>query len=150
MIQSHQILNGRRPKQCLLNLLASLHEEKTLNRKKKKRVRQQFPKRKGRVTPKIDAADPSQAPYVLKLFVTGTTPRSLRAITNLQVILQEHLAGRYELQIVDLYQQPELAKDNQLVAAPTLIKRLPEPSRRVIGDMSNTAEVLLGLDITPG
>ena len=92
-------------------------------------------------------ADATDKPYLLKLFVTGSTPRSLRAIMNLQAILEEHLAGRYELQIVDLYQQPELAKDNQLVAAPTLIKRLPEPARRVIGDMSNTAEVLFGLDI---
>jgi circadian clock protein KaiB len=107
-------------------------------------------KPKSCVTPKlVDQADLNQAPYLLKLFVTGSTPRSLRAITNLQVILQEHLAGRYELQIVDLYQQPELAKDNQLVAAPTLIKRLPEPARRVIGDMSNTDEVLFGLDIAP-
>jgi circadian clock protein KaiB len=97
----------------------------------------------------VDQADPNENPYLLKLFVTGSTPRSLRAITNLQAILEEYLAGRYELQVVDLYQQPELAKDNQLVAAPTLIKRLPEPARRVIGDMSNTAEVLFGLDIAP-
>jgi circadian clock protein KaiB len=85
--------------------------------------------------------------YSLKLFVTGSTPRSLKAIANLRNICEEHLLGRYELQIVDLYQQPELAKDNKLVAAPTLIKCLPEPVRRVIGDMSDTAEVLVGLDI---
>jgi len=87
--------------------------------------------------------------YVLTLFVTGSTPRSLKAISNLQAICEEHLAGRYELKVVDLYQQPELAKDNKLVAAPTLVKFEPEPLRRVIGDMSNTAEVLLGLDIVP-
>jgi circadian clock protein KaiB len=87
--------------------------------------------------------------YLLKLFVTGSTPRSLKAIANLRSICEEHLAGRYELQIVDLYQQPELAKENKLVAAPTLIKSLPEPVRRVIGDMSDTAEVLVGLDIAP-
>jgi circadian clock protein KaiB len=87
--------------------------------------------------------------YFLKLFVTGSTPRSLKAIANLGVICEEHLAGRYELQVVDLYQQPELARDNKLVAAPTLIKCLPEPARRVIGDMSDTAEVLIGLDIAP-
>ena len=85
--------------------------------------------------------------YVLMLFVTGSTPRSLRAISNLRAICQEYLVGRYELKVVDLYQQPELAKDNKLVAAPTLIKSQPVPVRRVIGDMSNTAEVLLGLDI---
>ena len=87
--------------------------------------------------------------YSLKLFVTGSTPRSLKAIANLRAICQEHLMGRYELLVVDLYQQPELAKDNKLVAAPTLIKWLPEPVRRVIGDMSDKSEVLLGLDIEP-
>ncbi|AIE85897.1 KaiB [Fimbriimonas ginsengisoli Gsoil 348] len=86
--------------------------------------------------------------YILKLFVTGTTPRSLKAIANLRAICQEHLLGRYELQVVDLYQQPELARENKLVAAPTLIKSLPNPIRRVIGDMSDTAEVLAGLDIS--
>jgi len=85
--------------------------------------------------------------YVLTLFVTGSTPKSLRAIANLRSICQEHLLGRYELQVFDLYQQPELAKEHKLVAAPTLIKSLPEPIRRVIGDMSDTAEVLVGLDI---
>ena len=97
----------------------------------------------------VAPAPEGDSPYLLNLFVTGSTPRSLRAITNLQTILEAHLAGRYELRIVDLYQQPELAKDNQLVAAPTLIKQLPEPCRRVVGDMSNTDEVLLGLDINP-
>ncbi len=88
---------------------------------------------------------PSQ--YFLKLFVTGSTPRSLKAISNLRQICEEHLKGHYELLVVDLYQQPELAKENKLVAAPTLIKWLPEPVRRVVGDMSDKAEVLLGLDI---
>jgi circadian clock protein KaiB len=107
-------------------------------------------KPKSPTTPKdADRAHPTETPYLLKLFVTGSTPRSLRAIRNLQAILEEHLVGRYELQIVDLYQQPELAKDNELVAAPTLIKWLPEPARRVIGDMSDTDEVLFGLDIVP-
>jgi circadian clock protein KaiB len=94
--------------------------------------------------------EPCRLPhYCLKLFVTGSTPRSVRAIANLQAICQEHLEGRYELQIVDLYQQPELAKGNKLVAAPTLIRTLPEPVRHVIGDLSDTAEVLVGLDIVP-
>ena len=88
-----------------------------------------------------------ETPYVLELFVTGSTPRSIRAISNLKAICQEYLHGRYVLHVVDLYQQPELAKHNELVAAPTLIKRLPEPIRRVIGDMSDTAEVLAGLNI---
>ena len=97
----------------------------------------------------LDGSAPNEAPYLLKLFVTGSTPRSLRAIANLQGILEGHLAGRYELQVVDLYQQPELAKDNKLVAAPTLIKSRPKPVRRIIGDMSDTTEVLAGLDIAP-
>jgi len=95
----------------------------------------------------VVAVDESK--YLLKLFVTGSTPRSLRAVANLRAICEEHLSGHYELQIIDLYQQPELAKENKLVAAPTLIKSLPEPVRRVIGDMSDTAEVLVGLDIDP-
>jgi circadian clock protein KaiB len=86
--------------------------------------------------------------YVLTLFVTGATPKSLRAIGNLRAICQEHLAGRYELHIVDLYQQPEQAKLNKLVAAPTLIKSHPIPVRRVIGDMSDASEVLFGLDLS--
>ncbi|MEZ0326403.1 MAG: circadian clock KaiB family protein [Fimbriimonas sp.] len=87
--------------------------------------------------------------HVLRLFVTGSTPRSLRAITNLKAICEEHLAGRYTLEVVDLYQQPELAKQNNLIAAPTLIKSLPDPIRRVIGDMSDEDQVLLGLDVQP-
>lgn len=85
--------------------------------------------------------------YVLKLYVTGMTPRSQRAIANIQKICQEHLAGRYELQIIDVYQQPTLAKGEQIIAAPTLVKKLPEPLRRFIGDMSNTDRILLGLDL---
>jgi len=98
---------------------------------------------------KTEAPQAPQARYRLRLFVTGSTPKSIKAITNLQAICEEHLAGEYELDIVDLYQQPELAKPNKLVAAPTLIKTLPEPVRRVIGDMSDEAQVLLGLDIAP-
>jgi len=96
-----------------------------------------------------ETAAVAEPQYFLKLFVTGSTPRSLIAIANLRGICEEHLLGRYELLIVDLYQQPELARDNKLVAAPTLIKCLPEPVRRVIGDMSDTVEVLVGLDISP-
>jgi circadian clock protein KaiB len=96
-----------------------------------------------------DSNEGAAAGHVLRLFVTGSTPRSLRAITNLRAICEEHLAGRYTLEVVDLYQQPELAKLNNLIAAPTLIKSLPEPMRRVIGDMSDEGQVLLGLDLEP-
>ena len=85
--------------------------------------------------------------YVLRLYVTGMTPRSTRAIANVRKICEEHLQGRYELEVIDVYQQPTLAKGEQIIAAPTLIKKLPLPLRRVIGDMSNTERVLLGLDL---
>lgn len=85
--------------------------------------------------------------YLLKLYVTGTTPNSVKAISNLKQICEEHLSGRYDLEIIDLYQQPALARGEQIIAAPTLIKKLPLPLRRVIGDMSSTEKVLFGLDL---
>jgi circadian clock protein KaiB len=85
--------------------------------------------------------------YVLRLYVTGMTPRSMRAIENVRAICEEHLQGRYELEVVDIYQQPVLAKGEQIVAAPTLIKKLPAPLRRIIGDLSNRERVLIGLDL---
>lgn len=85
--------------------------------------------------------------YVLRLYVTGTTPHSVNAISNIKQICEEHLKGRYELEVIDLYQQPGLAKGEQIVAAPTLIKKLPLPLRRIIGDMSGTEKVLVGLDL---
>jgi len=87
--------------------------------------------------------------YLLKLYVTGLTPASTRAINNIRKICEEHLHGRYELQIIDIYQQPVLAKGEQIIAAPTLIKKLPLPLRKFIGDMSNTERILLGLDLRP-
>jgi circadian clock protein KaiB len=85
--------------------------------------------------------------YILRLYVSGMTPRSERAIQNVRSICDEHLQGRYELEIVDVYQQPELATRQQIVAAPTLIKVLPLPLRRLIGDMSDQERVLVGLDL---
>jgi circadian clock protein KaiB len=85
--------------------------------------------------------------YILRLYITGTTNRSVLALTNLKKICEEYLEGRYELEVIDLYQMPNLAKDEQIIAAPTLIKKLPLPFRRIIGDMSNTEKVLLGLDL---
>ncbi len=87
--------------------------------------------------------------YVLKLFVTGTTPRSVTAIANIKRICEEHLKGRYRLEIVDIYQQPELAAKEQLVVAPTLIRKLPPPLRTFIGDLSQTEKILVGLDLRP-
>lgn len=87
--------------------------------------------------------------YVLRLYVTGMTPRSVRAVENVRAICEEHLQGRYDLEVVDVYQQPALAKGEQIIATPTLIKKLPLPLRKVIGDMSSTERVLIGLDLQP-
>lgn len=87
------------------------------------------------------------AKYVLRLYVTGSTPQSVHAITNIKKICEEHLKGRYDLEVIDLYQKPNLAKGEQIIAAPTLLKKLPLPLRRIIGDMSNLERVLTGLDL---
>ena len=85
--------------------------------------------------------------YLLRLYITGTTSRSVLALTNLKKICEEYLEGRYELEVIDLYRMPSLAKDEQIIAAPTLIKKLPLPFRRIIGDMSDVEKVLMGLDL---
>ena len=85
--------------------------------------------------------------YILRLYITGTTIHSVKALTNIKKICEEYLEGRYELEVIDLYQKPFLAKGEQIIAAPTLIKQLPLPLRRIIGDMSNKEKVLLGLDL---
>lgn len=90
-----------------------------------------------------------QQSYLLRLYVSGMTPRSLRAIENIKRICEEHLRGRYKLEVIDVYQRPVLARGEQIVAAPTLIKHLPAPLRRFIGDMTNTEHILLGLDLRP-
>jgi circadian clock protein KaiB len=96
------------------------------------------------------AADRTQEEkYVLRLYVTGMTTRSIRAVQNVRAICEEHLAGRYDLEVIDIYQQPTLAAGEQIIAAPTLIKKLPLPLRKVIGDMSSTDRVLVGLDLVP-
>lgn len=87
--------------------------------------------------------------YVLRLYITGITPKSTRAILNIKKICEENLKGRYELEVIDIYQQPLLAKDQQIIAAPTLIKKLPLPLRRLIGDMSDKERILVGLDLRP-
>jgi circadian clock protein KaiB len=85
--------------------------------------------------------------YMLRLYVTGMTPRSTRAISNVRGICEEFLAGRYQLEIIDVYQQPALIRDEQIFATPTLVKKGPEPERRLIGDMSDRARLLSGLGI---
>ncbi len=95
----------------------------------------------------MDMAATSEEKYILRLYVTGSTSRSIVALTNLKKICEEYIEGRYELEVIDLYQKPSLAKGDQIIAAPTLIKKLPLPFRRIIGDMSDKEKVLLGLDL---
>jgi circadian clock protein KaiB len=92
-------------------------------------------------------AHPTSEKYILRLYITGMTPRSTRAIESIRNICEEHLKGRYELEIVDIYQKPTLLQGEQIIAAPTLIKKLPLPLRRLVGDLSDTERVLLGLDL---
>jgi circadian clock protein KaiB len=87
--------------------------------------------------------------FVLRLFVTGMTPKSTRAIANLKIICEDYLEGRYELKVIDIYQQPKLAQEEQIIGTPTLIKQLPLPFRKLIGDMSDTEKVLVGIDLKP-
>lgn len=100
---------------------------------------------------KIEQAlrDRKNARYVLRLYVAGINPRSSAAIKSITSICEEHLQGRYELEIVDIYQQPTLAKGEQIIAAPTLIKKLPAPLRRFIGNLADTERILVGLDLRP-
>jgi circadian clock protein KaiB len=85
--------------------------------------------------------------FLLRLYVTGQTPRSVKSVENLKRFCEKHLKGRYEMEVIDIYQQPALASENQIIAAPTLIKRLPLPLRRLVGDFSNQDRVLSGLDL---
>jgi len=90
-----------------------------------------------------------QDKYVLRLYVTGMTPRSQQAIAAIKTICEKHLKGRYDLEVIDIYQNPILAKDQQIVAVPTLVKQLPWPLRRLIGNLSDEERVLVGLDLQP-
>ena len=100
---------------------------------------------------KSERADhkPSSAKWDLKLYIAGQTPKSLLAFANLKRICEEHLAGEYHIEIIDLRKRPQLAKGDQILALPTLVRKLPEPVRKIVGDLSNTERVLVGLDIRP-
>lgn len=93
------------------------------------------------------AAKEDRATYVLQLYVTGMTPKSTRTIADVKKLCEEHLTGRYELKVIDIYQQLMLAKEEQIIATPTLIKKLPLPLRRLIGDMSDTERFLVGIGL---
>ncbi len=94
-----------------------------------------------------DAAEARPPRFVLQLFVAGSTPRSLRAVENLQRLFEQHIPGQYELRVIDIYRLPEMAEVGQVIAAPTLVKELPAPLRRIVGDMADEGRVLLALGI---
>jgi len=99
-------------------------------------------------TPSSESA-PSSEVQILRLYIAGQTPRSVKAFANLKKICEEHLTGKYRFEVIDLTQNPQLAAGDQILAVPTLVRRLPEPVRKIIGDLSNTERVLVGLDIRP-
>ena len=88
-----------------------------------------------------------RAKYILRLYVSGSSGRSLQAVHNLKKICEEHLPDDYDLEVIDIYKDPAAAREEQIIAAPTLVKKLPEPIRKFVGDMSNTKKILVGLDI---
>lgn len=95
----------------------------------------------------VDRSDP--AFWDLRLYVAGQTPKSMTAFANLKRICEEHLAGKYRIEVVDLLKEPQLARGDQILALPTLVRKLPEPIKKIIGDLSNTERTLVGLDLRP-
>jgi circadian clock protein KaiB len=93
------------------------------------------------------AKDSTEERWELRLYTAGQTPKSLAAIRNLKKVCEEHLPGRYEIEVIDLLQNPRLAKDHQIVAIPTLVRKLPDPIRKIIGDLSDVDRTLVGLDL---
>lgn len=104
------------------------------------------PKRRARTSSKRRKAADF---YELRLYIAGQTSRSLAALSNLKRICEEHLQGRYRLEVIDLLEHPQLARGHQIVALPTLVRRLPEPIRKLVGDLSDTERALVGLDLRP-
>lgn len=92
---------------------------------------------------------PAEEHWHLRLYIAGQSPKSLQALANLRSLCEEHLAGRYEIEVIDLVENPSLAQSDDIVAIPTLVRRLPEPLRKIIGDLSNTERVLVSLRVHP-
>ena len=99
--------------------------------------------------PKAKVEETDAERWNLRLYVAGQTERSVRAFDNLKKLCEEHLAGKYHIEVIDLMRDPRLARGDQIVAVPTLVRKLPEPVRKIIGDLSNTERVLVGLDLRP-
>ena len=100
-------------------------------------------------SPKTKPAIPDPCAWELRLYVAGPTPKSVAALQNLEKICEEHLAGRYQIEVIDLVKNPQLAQGDQILAVPTLVRKLPVPIRKIIGTLSNTERVLVGLDLRP-
>ena len=96
----------------------------------------------------LEPADDAKI-WRLRLYVAGQTPKSLAAVANLKKVCEQHLAGRYQVEVIDLVRNPQLAAGDQIIALPTLVRSLPEPVRKIIGDLSNTERVLVGLQLKP-
>ncbi|MGA3175153.1 MAG: circadian clock KaiB family protein [Syntrophorhabdales bacterium] len=103
-------------------------------------------KKKGQASKKLEAGGET---WELRLYVAGQTPRAITAFENLKKLCEEHLCGRYHIEVIDLLKNPQLAQGDQIVAVPTLVRKLPPPLRKIIGDLSNTERVLVGLDMKP-
>jgi circadian clock protein KaiB len=99
--------------------------------------------------PKVKPTEAKSDTFVLRLYVAGQTPKSMAAFVNLKKICEEHLSERYSIEVIDLIENPQLARGDQILAIPTLVRKLPEPVRKIIGDLSNTERVLIGLDLLP-
>ncbi len=97
----------------------------------------------------IRGTKPEPKAWELRLYVAGPTPKCLAAFANLKRLCEEHLAGEYRIEVIDLLKQPQLAQGDQILAIPTLVRKLPEPIKKIIGDLSNTERVLIGLDLRP-
>jgi circadian clock protein KaiB len=115
------------------------------------KVKAQTPKSKSAApkSPSSDSAKNSAITVELRLYVAGQTPKSLIALRNLKKICDDHLQGRYRLHVIDLVKTPQLAQDDQILAIPTLVRNLPQPIRKIIGDLSDTQRVLVGLNVRP-
>jgi circadian clock protein KaiB len=115
------------------------HKQITMKAKSKKRKATRPRKKSGK---------PAGGRYILRLYITGQTPRSLQSVENLRALCDKYLPGQFDLEVIDIYQQPAMAKEGQIIAAPTLIKSMPLPLRRLVGDFSDCERVILGLDLT--
>jgi circadian clock protein KaiB len=130
---------------------SKLSSKKAVSKTAKRVTRQTLKKVKRPMVEKAKARTkrPAQKLWALRLYVAGQTEKSVMALQNLKKICEEHLKGEYSIEVIDLFRSPQLAKGDQIIATPTLVKKLPTPVKRIIGDLSNTERVLVGLNLVP-